>query len=84
MNDVKRYVYADNAATTQVSGKVLEAMLPWLREGYGNPSSIYAKGREALAAIEAAREQVAQAIGATPAETYFTSGGSESDHWAIK
>lgn len=84
MSDIKRYVYADNAATTKISDKVLDAMLPWLREGYGNPSSIYAKGREALAAIETARERVAAAIGAVPRDIYFTSGGSESDNWAIK
>lgn len=84
MSDVKQFVYADNAATTRISDSVLAAMLPWLKEGYGNPSSIYAKGREALAAIETAREQVAMAIGATPREIFFTSGGSEADNWAIK
>lgn len=84
MSEAKRFVYADNAATTRISDAVLEAMLPWLKEGYGNPSSIYAKGREALMALNAAREQVAAAIGARPDEIFFTSGGSESDNWAIK
>ncbi|MGI5967255.1 MULTISPECIES: cysteine desulfurase NifS [Anaerotruncus] len=81
---MKKFVYADNAATTQISDAVLEAMLPWLKDGYGNPSSIYAKGREAGHAIEAARKQVAGALGARPDEIYFTGCGSESDNWAIK
>lgn len=84
MSEVKRYVYADNAATTKISDPVLKAMMPWLTEGYGNASSIYAKGREAEAALNKAREQVAGALGATPREIFFTSGGSESDNWAIK
>jgi len=81
---MKPFVYADNAATTRVSETVLEAMLPWLREGYGNPSSIYAKGREAKVAVEEARARVAEAIGAASGEVYFTSGGSEADNWAVK
>lgn len=81
---MKRFVYADNAATTKVSATVLEAMLPWLKDGYGNPSSIYQKGREAAIALDGAREKVADALGATPAEIFFTSGGSEGDNWAIK
>ncbi|MCI8649254.1 MAG: cysteine desulfurase NifS [Anaerotruncus sp.] len=81
---MKRFVYADNAATTQVSQEVLEAMLPWLKDGYGNPSSIYAKGREAGHAIETARQKVAAALGAQPGEIYFTGCGSESDNWALK
>ena len=80
----KIFVYADNAATTRVSGRVLEAMLPWLKEGYGNPSSIYSKGREALVALNRAREQVATGLGAEPDEIFFTGSGSESDNWAIK
>lgn len=80
----KRFVYADNAATTKISEDVLNAMLPWLRDGFGNPSSIYTKGREAAAAIHAAREKAGAAIGAAPQEIYFTSGGSEADNWAIK
>ena len=81
---MKRFVYADNAATTQISKEVLDAMMPWLTEGYGNPSSIYAKGREAGFAIEEARRKVAQALGAEPREIYFTGCGSESDNWALK
>jgi cysteine desulfurase len=77
-------IYLDNAATTPLSEKVLEAMLPILKEGYGNPSSIYAQGREAKAAVEAAREKVAKALGANPPEIFFTGGGTESDNWAIK
>ena len=80
----ERFVYADNAATTQISDRVLEAILPWLKEGYGNPSSIYALGRNSKLAIEKAREKVAAAIGADPAEIYFTGCGSEADNWAIK
>lgn len=77
-------IYLDNAATTPVSDKVLAAMLPILKEGYGNPSSIYALGRDAKTAVEAAREKVAAAIGANPPEIFFTAGGTESDNWAIK
>ena len=81
---MKQFVYADNAATTQISKEVLDAMMPWLTEGYGNPSSIYELGRTAGFAIEDARKQVAAALSAQPAEIYFTGCGSESDNWAIK
>ena len=81
---MKQFVYADNAAKTQISKEVLDAMMPWLTEGYGNPSSIYELGRTAGFAIEDARKQVAAALGAQPAEIYFTGCGSESDNWAIK
>lgn len=80
----KRFIYADNAATTQVSEEVLNAMMPYFRSAYGNPSSIYKLGRDAQRDIETAREKVAKAIGADPSEIYFTSCGSESDNWAIK
>ena len=80
----KRSIYADNAATTAVSEEVLEAMLPYFREGYGNASSIYKLGRDAQRAVEDAREKVAKALGAEPREIYFTSCGSEADNWAIK
>lgn len=80
----KRFVYADNAATTQVSEEVLSAMLPYFRTEYGNASSIYALGRNAKKAVELAREKVAKAIGAEPSEIFFTSCGSESDNWAIR
>ena len=77
-------IYLDNAATTAVSPEVLQTMLPYFTEHYGNPSSVHATGRDARKAIEAARRQVAAAINAEPAEIYFTAGGSESDNWAIK
>jgi cysteine desulfurase len=80
----KRFIYADNAATTAVSEKVLAAMLPYFREGYGNASSIYKLGRDAQRAVEDARDKVAKALGADPREIFFTSCGSESDNWAIK
>jgi len=80
----KRFVYADNAATTPVSTEVLNAMLPWLTEGYGNASSIYSKGQEAGRELLRCRTQVAEILGASPEEIYFTSGGSEGDNWAIK
>lgn len=79
-----RKVYADNAATTAVSPEVLEAMLPFYKEVYGNPSSLYSLGREAKAPLEEARATVAGCLGALPQEIYFTSCGSESDNWAIK
>ena len=80
-----RYVYADNSATTALSPKVLEKMMPYLTEVYGNPSSIYTIGAKAKAAVETARENIAKNLGAAnPNEIYFTSGGSESDNWALK
>ena len=81
---MNRFVYVDNSATTQVSDSVFQAMLPWLKDNYGNPSSIYSIAHEAKFAIDKAREQVANALGADPMEIYFTSCGSESDNWAIK
>jgi len=77
-------VYFDNAATTPISEAVIQAMLPVLREQYGNPSSIHAEGRSVRAAIEAARKTVAQSIGAGTGEIFFTSGGTESNNMAIK
>ena len=77
-------IYLDHAATTPVDPRVLEEMLPYFTEKYGNPSSVYQEGREARRAVEAARLQIAQAINADPQEIYFTAGGSESDNWAIK
>ncbi len=78
------FVYADNSATTQVSDRVFEAMLPYLKEQYGNASSLYKIGRDSSIAIEAARERVANALGCEAREIYFTSCGSESDNWALK
>lgn len=80
----KRFVYMDHAATTFIKPEVAESMLPFLKEHYGNPSSLYSIGREGKEAIETAREQLAEALGAKPEEIYFTSGGTESDNWAIK
>ena len=80
----KRFVYADNAATTKVSKPVLDVMMPYFTEEYGNASSIYALGRSTKKALETARETVAKAIGAETSEIYFTSCGSESDNWAIR
>ena len=77
-------VYMDNAATTPVKKEVLEEMLPYFTEKFGNPSSVYSLGSTSKVAIEKAREQVAQVLGADKREIYFTGGGSESDNWAIK
>jgi cysteine desulfurase len=80
-----RVRYLDYAATTPLLDEVLEAMLPFLRDGgFGNPSSVYAAGREAKKGMEVAREQVAAAIGALPGEVIFTGGGTEADNLAIK
>lgn len=81
---MKRLVYMDHAATTPVKPDVLEAMLPYFSEKFGNPSSLYALARDSKEAVEHARAQVAAAIGASPDEIFFTAGGSESDNWAIK
>lgn len=79
-----RKIYADHAATTAVSDAVLQEMLPYFQEHFGNPSSIYGKGRENERAIIDARARVAKCLGAKPNEIFFTAGGSESDNWAIK
>ena len=77
-------VYMDNAATTCMKEETLHAMMPYLTEIYGNPSSVHSFGREAKKAIETARMQVANAIGAEKGEVYFTGGGTEADNWAVK
>ncbi len=79
-----KMIYMDNAATTAVRQEVLDAMLPWFQEHFGNPSSIHTAGREAKIAVETARKKVAAALGAQPQEIYFTGCGSESDNWAIR
>ena len=79
----QRIIYLDNNATTQVDPAVFEAMMPWLREEYGNPSSIYSLGKRAAAALDTAREQVASLIHGAPDELVFTSCGSESINSAI-
>lgn len=76
-------IYLDNAATTSLDSEVLEAMMPYLTEKFGNPSSIYSYGRESRLAIENARKSVAKILGAHPAEIFFTSGGTEASNTAI-
>lgn len=77
-------IYLDNAATTKMAPEVLDAMLPFLQENYGNPSTIYGLGATSKRAVTAAREKVAGLIGAKQEEIYFTAGGSEADNWALK
>ena len=77
-------IYFDNAATTALDGTVLEAMMPYLTEKFGNPSSIYSYGRETRMAVETARKSVAKLLNANPAEIFFTSGGTESSNMAIQ
>ncbi len=77
-------IYLDHAATTPVDPEVIEVMLPFFRETFGNPSSIHSFGQQARSAVEDAREKVASSLGAKPAETVFTSGGTESNNFAIK
>lgn len=77
-------IYADNAATTQLSQDALEAMLPFLKAEYGNASEPYSFARSAKKALLSARKMIAQCINALPEEIYFTSGGTESDNWALK
>ncbi len=79
-----RKVYLDHNSTTPIRTEVLEAMLPYLKELFGNPSSIHSLGRETKVALEQAREKVASLLNASASEIYFTSGGTESDNWAIK
>lgn len=80
----KKFIYVDNSATTPVKPEVLDAMMPYLKEEFGNPSSIYTAGRRAGAAVEEARASIAETLKCKPREIYFTSCGSESDNWAIK
>ncbi|MDE6701247.1 MAG: cysteine desulfurase NifS [Acetatifactor sp.] len=77
-------IYLDNAATTRMAPEVLDAMLPFFADNYGNPSTIYSLGAKARRAVAEAREHVSALIGAKPEEIYFTSGGTEADNWAIK
>jgi cysteine desulfurase len=81
---MKRYVYADNAATTPVSAEVVSAMMPCFEKDWGNPSSLHQKGREAKEILDSARERIAAVLGCRASEIYFTSCGTESDNWAIK
>lgn len=79
----KTYIYLDNAATTRISDRVFNAMLPYLKESYGNPGGIYSLGREAARALRDSRLMCAKSLSCEQGEIYFTSGGSESDNWAI-
>lgn len=83
-SNARRLVYLDHSATTPVRAEVLAAMLPYFADKFGNPSSIHSWGREARVAVDAAREQIASAIGANPQEIIFTSGGTEADNLAIR
>ena len=78
------FVYMDHTATTPTSPEVLQAMMPYFGENFGNPSSVYSFSRKSRAAIEKARTQVANALNADPSEIYFTSSGTEADNWALK
>ncbi len=79
-----RMIYLDNAATTATRPEVVQAMLPYFTEQFGNPSSLYSFAAKNRTAVENARKAIAGALGATPQEIYFTAGGTESDNWAIK
>jgi cysteine desulfurase len=81
--NITNRIYFDNAATTPLDKEVLEAMLPYMQEHFGNPSSIYSYGRETRMAIENARKSVAKLLGTSPGEIFFTSGGTESNNTAI-
>ena len=81
---MKKVIYLDNAATTKVAPEVLDAMLPYFTEHYGNPSSVYSFSAGNKEAITKQRETIAEALGASKEEIYFTAGGSESDNWALK
>ncbi len=84
MGEEKRLIYLDNAATTRTAPEVVEAMLPYFSELYGNPSSVYEFSQKSKEAITGARETIAKCLGAKTEEIYFTAGGSESDNWAMK
>ena len=81
---MKQHIYADNAATTKLDNEAFEAMIPWLTEEYGNASQPYAFARKPRKALLEARATIAKCINALPEEIFFTSGGTESDNWAIK
>ena len=79
----KKLIYFDYASTTALDSEVLEKMLPYYKENYGNADSLHAFGRKAQTAVDFARDKIAELIGAKPSEIYFTSGGTESDNWAV-
>ena len=81
---MNKVIYLDNAATTKTAPEVVEAMLPYFTEYYGNPSSVYSFASGNKEKINEQRERIAEMLGAAPNEIYFTAGGSESDNWALK
>lgn len=81
---MKQFIYADNAATTKLNKEAFNAMIPWLTDEYGNASQPYAFARKPKKALAESRKIIAKCINALPEEIYFTSGGTESDNWAIK
>lgn len=80
----KKFIYADNAASTRISRSVLDAMMPYLTDNFGNASAVHSAGRKARRAVETAREKTALYLGCDPSEIFFTGGGTESDNWAIR
>ena len=80
----KRFIYLDHAATTAARSEVVEAMLPYFTENFGNPSSVYTFSQKNKAVITECREKIAKSLSAKSNEIYFTAGGSESDNWALK
>lgn len=83
-NKMEKMIYLDNAATTKTAPEVVQAMLPYFSELYGNPSSVYEHAQKSKEAVNKGREQIARVLGAKPEEIYFTAGGTESDNWALK
>lgn len=83
LNENMMRVYLDNAATTAMDDRVIEAMIPYMKEHYGNPSSVHSHGREVRSAIERSRKKVAELLNASPSEIFFTSGGTEADNTAL-
>ena len=81
---MSRLIYLDNAATTKVRKEVLDELIPYFRDNYSNPSAVYSFAQDGKKAVDKARKQTAELIGASPEEIYFTAGGSESDNWALK
>ncbi len=81
---MEKLIYLDNAATTQTAPEVVEAMLPYFTEKYGNPSSVYGFASANKEAINQQRDNIAEVLGAKSNEIYFTAGGTESDNWALK
>ena len=81
---MSKFIYLDNAATTKAAPEVVEAMLPYFTEDYGNPSSVYEFAGKSREAVTKSRETIADALGAQANEIYFTAGGSEADNWALK